>query len=69
MSKFGDSGYYAYETPDPVKDVVTAIKATLPDIKEGWHQATIIFKLDENGQMQYLDGYKIYSFGDEKPQV
>jgi hypothetical protein len=67
MSKFDKSGYYAYETPDPVKDVVTAIKATLPEIKSGWHSASIRFKLDENGDFQYFDWYKIYSFGAEIP--
>jgi hypothetical protein len=67
MNKFDKSGYYAYETPDPVKDVVTAIKASLPEIKSGWHQATISFKLDENRQMEHLGYYKIMSFGEEIP--
>ena len=47
--------------------VVQAIKDSVSSgLKPGWHTATITFKLDEKGNLTFIDEYKVSSFGDDK---
>jgi hypothetical protein len=53
---------------DELFSIFQAIKTSvLRGLKPGWHTATITFKLDEKGDLIFLEDYKISSFGDDKP--